>query len=339
MLAVVKDKPGDGFVLKEVGIPEPKEDEVLIKVKAVGICGTDLPIFKGIREVDYPLIPGHEFSGVIVKKGTRVKKFNVGENVIPGLVVPCGECTYCHQGLDSLCENIWEIGIHHDGAFAEYVIAPEKTLHKMPESMDFDDGASIDPIASAYRPVKKAKIHSDDTVVIFGPGPIGLYALQIAVAEGAKKIIIVGARGDEERLELAKNLGADITINIANEDPVEVIKKITDGKMADVIIEATGVAPAVDICLKSLSKNGRLSLAGIFHQKAHIDLAPIVRKEFTIFGSICYTWLDFQACIDLVKMGRIKTKPVISHRFKLKEMDKALNLAYQRKSIKIIIYP
>jgi len=339
MLAVVKDKPGPGFTFKEVNIPKPKDDEVLIQVKSVGICGSDIPIFKGIRKVDYPLIPGHEFSGVIVKKGDKVENFQIGDKVIPGLVVPCGTCIYCKQGLESLCENLWEIGIHRDGAFAEFVIAPEKTLHKMPQNLDFDDGASIDPIASAYRPVMKVNIHNDDIVVIFGPGPIGLYALQIVLAEGAKKVVVVGTQGDEERLKLAKEIGADLTVNVEKEDPSKVIQKLTDGKMADVIIEATGVPSVVDTCLKCLSKNGRLSLAGIFHQKASIDLAPIVRREYHVFGSICYTWLDFQACIDLVAMGKVKTNPIISHRFKLKEMEKALNLAYQRKSTKIILHP
>lgn len=339
MLAVVKEKPGPGFVFKDVKVPQPKEDEVLIKVKSVGICGSDLPIFKGIRLVDYPLIPGHEFSGIIIETGNRVGTFKKGDRVVAGLVVNCGKCIYCKQGLESLCDNIYEIGIHVDGAFAEYVIAPEKTLHKLPENMNFNQGASIDPIASAYRPVRKANITSDDVVAIFGPGPIGLYALQIVRTEGAKKVIVVGAHGDEERLDLAQELGADLVINTESEDPVEKIKDYTNGEMADVIIEATGVPVVVDTCLRSLRKNGRLSLAGIFHQPTSIFLGPIVRREFNIKGSICYTWKDFQECIELVFSGRVKTESIITHEFPLTEMAKALELAYNRKSIKIILHP
>jgi L-iditol 2-dehydrogenase len=339
MLAVVKEKPGTGFVFKKVKTPKPKEDEVLIRVKSVGICGSDIPIFKGVRVVEYPLIPGHEFSGIIVETGNRVENFKIEDRVVAGLVVHCGRCVYCKQGLESLCDNIYEIGIHVDGAFAEYVIAPEKTLHKLPENMNFNQGASIDPLASAYRPVKKANISSNDVVAIFGPGPIGLYALQVARVEGAKKIISVGAHGDKERLNLAKELGADLVINTESEDPVEKIKDYTSGEMADVIIEATGVPVVVDTCLRSLRKNGRLSLAGIFHQSASIFLGPIVRKEFNIKGSICYTWKDFQDCIELVSSGRVKTKPIITHEFPLTEMAKALELAYNQKSIKIILHP
>jgi len=339
MLAVVKEKPGPGFTLKEVEIPIPRKDEVLIEVKSVGICGSDIPIFKGIREVSYPLIPGHEFSGVIVKAGEEVKKYKIGDRVIPGLVVSCGECIYCRQGLESLCDNIYEIGIHVDGAFTSYVIAPEKILHPLPENMNFNQGASIDPLASAYRPVKKANISSNDVVAIFGPGPIGLYALQVARIEGAKKVISIGAHGDKERLNLAKELGADLVINTEHEDPVEKIRNYTDGEMADVIIEATGVPAVVDTCLKSLRKNGRLSLAGIFHQPTSVFLGSIVRKEFNIKGSICYTWKDFQDCIDLVSSGRVKTESIVSHEFPLAEMAQALELAYNRKSIKIILHP
>ncbi len=339
MLAVVKEKPGFGFTLKEVDIPEPKSDEVLVKVKSVGICGTDIPIFKGIRKVDYPLIPGHEFSGIIEKIGEDVRNFNVGDRVVPGLVVHCGCCRYCKMGLESLCDQLYEIGIHVDGAFAEYVVAPEKTLHRLPDNMTFDQGALIDPIASAYRPVRKAAIRSSDVVVIYGPGPIGLYALLIARAEGARKLVVVGTNGDEDRLALAKTMGADLTINAMAQDPVSGIHEFTNGAMADVVIEATGVAAVVETCLKSLRKGGRLSLAGIFHKETTVALGDLVRRELNIRGSICYTWLDFQACINLVADGRMNVDPTVTHKFPLHDIDKALALAFERKSIKIILHP
>jgi 2-desacetyl-2-hydroxyethyl bacteriochlorophyllide A dehydrogenase len=339
MLAVVKDRPGPGFTLREVDTPEPKDDEVLIKVKSVGICGSDIPIFKGIREVNLPLIPGHEFSGVIMQKGKNVSKFEEGESVVPGLVVHCGECDYCKQGLESLCDHIYEIGIHVDGAFAEYVVVPEKTLHRLPEKMSFNQGASIDPIASAYRVVRKVVITSRDVVAIFGPGPIGLYALQIAKAEGAFKIAVIGAMGDEQRLDLAKKLGADVIINGQTEDPVRAVREFTNGEMADVVIEATGAPNVIEPCLYSLRKNGRLGLAGIFHQPVAVPLGDIVRREFNIRGSICYTWIDFQDCIDLVSSERVAVEPLITYEFPLKDMAKALEMAYNRESIKIMLHP
>ena len=147
MLAVVKERAGLGFSFMQVKIPKPKENEVLIKVKSVGICGTDISIFKGTQSVNYPLILGHEFSGIITEVGNKVRRFKKSDYVLPGIVVNCGECIYCKQGLESLCDNIYEIGISVDGAFAEYAIVPEKTLHVLPKNMDFNQGASIEPIA------------------------------------------------------------------------------------------------------------------------------------------------------------------------------------------------
>lgn len=339
MQAIVKEKKGPGFVFKRVKDPKPKEDEVLIKVKAVGICGTDVPILKGIREVPIPLIPGHEFAGDIVEIGSKVKEFSVGDRVTPAIVINCGLCYYCRKGLETLCDNIIETGIHVDGAFAEYVTIPEKVLHKLPENMTYEQGASIDPIASAYHPVKKACIGSEDTVVVFGPGPIGLYALQIAKAEGAKKVISVGVKGDEERLELAKKLGADYTVNLGEEDLLESISKLTDNRMADVVIEATGHPSVFDMVLSVVRKHGTVVMVGIFHEPATANIAQIVRREIQIKGSICYTWVDYKECIDLVKAGKVKVEPMISHTFDLKDMDKALEVIDQRKAIKIIMYP
>lgn len=339
MKAVVKESAEVDFVFKEVPVPAPKADEVLIRVEAVGLCGTDLPIFKGIRPIPYPMIPGHEFAGVVVSAGSEVRAFGEGDRVAPGLVVHCGRCDYCRRGLESLCDNLYELGIHVDGAFAQYVVAPEKTLHRLPDAMGFDQGAAIDPIASAYRPVRKAAIGSDDTVVVFGPGPIGLYALQIAMAEGARRVAVVGTEDDAQRLALARQLGADMTVNIARQSPAEAVARWTGGEMADVVVEATGVASVAADCLSCLKKAGRLSLAGIFHHPSSLDLGDVVRREIAITGSICYTWRDFQACLDLVAQGRVRVDPLISHRMPLENMAEALAIAERRESVKIVFSP
>jgi 2-desacetyl-2-hydroxyethyl bacteriochlorophyllide A dehydrogenase len=339
MLAVVKEHKGEGFTLMDVPVPKIGPDDVLIKVKAVGICGSDMPIFSGVREVPFPMIPGHEFSGTIEETGSNVKKFKIGDRVTPGLVINCGECIYCRQGYESLCENILETGIHVDGAFAEYVKVPAKTVHVLPDTMTYEQAASIDPIASAYRPVKKANIGSEDTVLVFGPGPIGIYTVQCAKAEGAKKIIIAGVNGDEERLELAKKLGADYTINISEVDMIQAVKDVNDGLLPDIVFEASGHPSSVQMCLDSVKANGKIVFIGIQHQSVDLELAKIVRQEIKVEGSICYTWKDYKECIDLVSSGRVDTDNMVTHKFALKDIDKGLEVMKNREAVKVILYP
>ncbi|MCG8483989.1 MAG: alcohol dehydrogenase catalytic domain-containing protein [Clostridia bacterium] len=339
MIAIVKEKAGPGFVIKEVDVPKYKANEVLIKVECIGICGSDIPIFNGIRNVPIPFIAGHEFTGVIVEVGSEVKKYKKGDRVVPSSVQNCFTCSYCREGYEVLCDELVETGIHVNGSFAEYVVVPENSVHKLPDNVSFLEGSMVDPIASAHRPVKKASVTPEDTVVVFGPGPIGLLSLQVAKLEGANKVIMVGTR--ENRLNLAKELGADITVNIGEkgEDAVEKIKEYTNGKMADIIIEATGKASVVETCINSLKKKGHLSLAGIFHEPCTIPVTTIVRNELTIEGSICYSYNDFEHCIDLLSSRRIDVKKMITHELPLKDIKKALELIDKREAIKVVLYP
>lgn len=338
MLAVVKDKKGPGFSLKEVEMPKPKNDEVLIRVRAVGICGTDVSIFKGNKDVVTPIIPGHEFSGDIVEVGNKVRKFKVGDRVTAAIVISCGSCYYCKKGLETLCDNIVETGIHVNGAFAEYVAVNEKVLYKLPDSMTYEQGASIDPIASAYHSIKKASIGSEDTVVVFGPGPIGMYILQIAKVEGAKKVICVGLKRNEKRLDLAKQLGADYIFNF-DERLVEEIKRINNNEMADIVFVATDSTQAFNSALNCVRKHGKVVLVGMFHELAATNIVDIVRREIQVTGSMCYSGIDFKECIDLVELKRIKIEPLITQTFSLKEINKALELIYRGNAMKVLLYP
>lgn len=339
MLAVVKEEEGEGFALKRIPVPAPSCGEVLTRVKTVGICGTDVSIFAGKRKVPLPLVPGHEFAGEIVEIGPRTKGFQIGDKVTAGLVIGCGKCSYCRTGNECLCDNIKETGIHVDGAFAEYVVTPVNTVHRLPDGMSFEQGASIDPIASAYRAVKKARIGSEDTVVVYGPGPIGLYAMGIAKVEGAAQVMCVGVPGDERRLEVAKALGADHIVLGREDEVLTAIEQITSGYMANVVIEATGRSEVVPLCLRSLRKGGRLSVAGVFHEPSTIETAIVVRHELSIYGSICYTWNDFRESLSLVQSGRVKPDRLISHQLPLSSLGEGLSYLANREAIKVILYP
>jgi L-iditol 2-dehydrogenase len=336
--AIVKEGPGPGFVLREVPEPQAEAGAVIVQVKAVGICGTDIPIFEGIRPVPYPLIPGHEFAGIITELGPDVEGWQVGDQVSIGLVKGCAHCRFCRICDEPLCDELTEIGIDVNGAYAEYVSVPTSCLHRLPQGMPFEVGASVDPLASAYRGVRKVAVSCEDIVVIFGSGPIGLYALQSVMARGARMTIVVG-RSRGRRLEVARLLGADHVFSSIEEDPGAAITRYTDGQMASVVIEATGNTQVLPAVIGAAAKGARVALLGIFHQPATFEVRQIVRRELQILGSFCYSWDDFEQSLRLLAGGKLTTEPVITHVLPLVKMEEALALIRAREAIKVILKP
>ena len=339
MLAVVKEHAGAGFAVKDVPYPVLREDDVIVRVRSVGICGTNGPILAGTREVPRPLIPGHEFAGDVVEAGARVKNLKPGDRVTPCIVIGCGDCDMCIEGKEVLCDNLVETGIHVDGGFAEYVRVPAKVCRKMKDSTTYDQGASVDPIASAYRTVKASSITSKDVCVVYGPGPIGLYAVHLIRLRGAKKIICIGTDVDQERLKLAGELGADVTINASVEDPVERVREITGGRMADYVQDCVGVPGIPAAAMSMLKKGGTYAVTGLYHSLPEVDLGKVVRSEIKIYGTICYTRQEFEECLDFVEDGRVKVEPLITHHYPLKEMEEAFAVMQSKQCMKIIMHP
>ncbi len=339
MHAVIKETPGPGFVLRKMPVPSIGPDDVLIQVQAVGICGSDLPIFAGKRSVPLPFVPGHEFAGIITAVGENVQDYQIGDRVAPGLVIHCGECLPCRRGEESLCDNIVETGIHVNGAFAEYVSVPAKTLHRLPEGVDFTMGAAIDPVASAYRPVKKAGIGSEDLVVVFGPGPIGLFAAQLAKAEGARQVIVIGLRQDADRLALAVELGLTTVVMDEKQNLAEQIRSVSGGELPRVVLEATGNAGVFMDCLSVVDKGGIIVVAGIVHENSVFDFAQVVRREIHIAGSICYTWREFRESLRLVADGRVQVMPLITHHLPLADIGRGLDALQKKEAVKVMLYP
>lgn len=338
MIAVVKENSGPDFVVKEVPIPEISEDEVLINVKTVGICGSDVPILKGIRPVTYPLIPGHEFAGDIVSVGKNVTSFKVGDRVTPSLVIGCGKCKYCQIGMENLCDSIVETGIHVDGAYAQYVKVPQKVLHKIPDSMSYEHASTVDLISTAYRAIQKANVGIDNTVLIYGPGSIGLYTLQMALLSGAKKIICVGKSGDEKRLKLAADLGANFTINASCENLYERINEICKGDMPDIVFDATGDETVFDQCLNTVARAGKIVLIGVNCYPSTGNVEKIVRNEINVSGVICATRLDFAKSLEIVASKKITIDPLITHHFDLSDIHLAMKEIDAKKTIKVMLH-
>lgn len=337
MLAWIKEPEKKGLTKVRNNIPKVTNDNVLVKVRATGICGTDFGIYKGLRKVKDNLIPGHEFCGEIIAIGKNVTGYEIGDLVVPSVVNPCGKCWSCINGYEAQCENLEEIGIHIDGSFAEYVSVPSATLHKVPKDMDPIIAASIEPVAVAYSAVKKAgSILAGANVVVFGPGAIGLYITQIAKLAGAN-VIVVGAQGDEKRLILAKNYGAHIVNNYIQDLDEEIKSYFPKGK-ANIIFDATGVAGIVGGMLQYLLPHGQLILASIYKERSSVNLLEVVRGEFAIKGTFCYTLSEFEEAIQIVLNNKIDFDGIVDE-LPLLKLKEGFENAMNKKSLKVILLP
>ncbi len=352
-LAVVAYAPED-YKLEEVALPKVGEEEVLLKVKAAGICASDIKCYHGAKRywqgppapyVKAPFIPGHEFIGEVVEVGSSAAKkwgIKVGDKAIAEQILPCWECRYCKSGKYWMCERNYVFGFHggiDDGAWAEYMkFPPGSIIHKVPKDLPDKWGAMIEPLSCAIHAVERADIEFSDTVVISGTGSIGLCMLQVAKLKSPQKIIALDTKDD--RLKIAKDLGADVAINVTREDAVKAVLDLTEGYGCDVYIEAAGHPNSVKQGLQMIRKLGRYVEFGVFAEETCLDWSVVGdQKELDIRGShlgpYCYP-----LAIDYLYKGIIKVDKIVTHTFPLKEFEKALQLALKGdNSIKILLIP
>lgn len=333
MKAVRYYGPNKPLKVEEIALPKIKDNEVLVKVKAAGICHTDLHFLDGTLtpwKGELPLILGHEIAGEVYEIGKNVKKVKKGDRVVVNNNIGCGACEYCKTGHQNICPSLDQIGFTVDGGYAEYVKAPEGNLIKLPDNVSYEAG-SVLPCAggSAYHAlVSTAGLKKGETLMINGFGGLGTMALQIAKNIGAKVIVVDVA---EDKLQLAKKMGADGMINGAKANVPEEVKKLTGGKGADVIVEFVGRKQTMENAMNSLAKMGRYVIVG--YTKDHLDLIPLLISvgEYRILGSVAYTHDDLAAMVKLAHEGKIE--PVVSKTFKLEEIPKALELIKEGKII------
>ena len=318
----------------EKGLPEIKEGEALISVKICGICGSDLHVYRGKHPfVKEPRVPGHEFSGVVAEGDI----YSRGEAVTVEPLIPCGKCDLCIRGEYNVCKDLKVIGIHVDGAMAEYVKVPEDRIYRLPKGVSFKEGALIEPLAVAVHIVRRAKVSLNDDVLILGAGPIGLLVLQVAKLLGVKRIFITDVV--DYRLDLAEKLGADYTINASVDNVEEVVYKATNGLGVDIAIEVAG-APNTPLQAVKLTKpHGRVVIVGFFEEpRVPMDMTEIVAKELEIVGSRVY-WHDFKTAIDLVARRVINVKRIVTHSFPLEDVAKAFEVADKKlyNAVKVLV--
>ncbi len=315
------------LAIEDVEKPIVGPDDILVKIAACGVCHTDLhyldhgtPTFK-----QPPLILGHEPSGHVAEAGANVKKFKEGDRVLIPAVLTCGYCDFCRVGRENICENMAMLGNHIDGAYAEYIKVPAKDICHLPDEIPLEEGSIIaDAISTPFHAVKnRAQVKPGDTVVVFGCGGIGINIVQVAAAVGGSVIAVDIL---DKKLETAKKLGATTTINPTKVEKLgKEIKKLTDGG-ADIAIEAIGKPDTIQAAFGTLRKGGRLVVVGFSGKDITVSAAKIMFFEMDIVGSLGCRPTDYPKLIELVRLGKIKVKELVTNRFPMDKINDAFEL-------------
>ena len=343
MQALVKYAPGPGNVgLREVPIPEPGPGQVLIEVAYAGICGSDIHIRNWDIQfiLEPPVIIGHEFSGTIVGLGEGSEGFDVGQAVVGETAIEtCGQCAACLSGYYNLCAQKRTFGYVHDGCFARYVAMPANRVYALPEGIDLLSAAAMEPLACVvHSSLERTCITPGDLVVVAGPGTIGLLAVQTARAAGGR-VVVTGATGDEKRLELAKELGAEATVDVTQRDLEAVLAEMGSSEGADVYLECSGAPAAARTGFRVLKRLGRYTQIGLAGAPFEIDMATVAYKGLQVTGGVGQRRSAWQRALTLLASGQVATRPIISHILPLAEWEEGFQLFESRGGVKIILQP
>lgn len=303
------------FVYRDVPEPITGPDDVLIQVKATGICGSDIHGMDGStgRRIP-PIIMGHESAGVIAQVGERVSGWSVGDRVTFDSTISCGACYFCRRGEINLCDNRRVLGVscgdyRQHGAYAEYVAVPHHILYRIPDRLTFEQAAFVEPVSIAVHAVERTPISLNDTAVVVSTGMIGLLVVQVLRRAGCGQIIAVDRVPD--RLALACSLGADTGLNPDDEDVVARVQGMTGGRGADLAFEVVGITPTVELAIRVVRKGGSVTLVGNLSPDVNLPLQSVVTRELTLYGS-CSSQGEYPACLDLIARGAVNVDVLTS---------------------------
>ncbi len=332
------------LVYGEVPEPKPGDDEVLIEVKACGICGSDIHGMDGStgRRLP-PLIMGHEAAGVIVQLGSAVSGWALGDRVTFDSTISCGDCWHCHRGEINLCDRRRVLGVaipdyHCDGAFAQLVAVPARILYRIPPKVSFVHAAMTEPLSVAFHGVRLARPEVSESAVVVGAGMIGLLIVQVLRAAGCGTIIAVDL--DKDKLRRANEQGADHGLDPREPGFMEELLARTEGRGADLALEAVGATPSIKTAIDSVRKGGRVVLVGNVSPKVEIPLQAVVSRQIALLGS-CASNGEYPACLELIERGKIHLDPMISARAPLAEGAAWFDRLYKQEPglMKVILEP
>jgi threonine 3-dehydrogenase len=340
MRAVMKIRKGPGVEITETKIPIPLPGEVLIRTRAMSVCGTDVHIYHWDRwseqRIEIPIVIGHEFSGDVVEIAGDTTRFKIGDLVTAETHISDGTCYQCRTGNAHICENVSILGVDRNGSYAEFVTVPIENVWPVPDHIPPEFASVMEPLGNAVHTAFSGRIEGA-TVLVTGCGPIGLFSIAVSRFGGASRIFATEVK--PFRRELAKRMGADVTINPVEEDVADIVLGETGGIGADVLLEMSGHPDAIHQGLAALKKGGRASLLGIPAGKMEIDLAEeLIFKEVEmkgINGRLMFdTWYQMNR---LFESGRLDIEPVITHRMRLDQFDEAIRLIDSGETGKIVL--
>jgi len=340
MKAIVKyeDKPN---AVKVMDMPKPKigTQDVLVQVKATGLCYSDVSImkgeYKGRKPVPIPVILGHEGAGVVAEVGKEVEGLRPGERVAFEALYGCGQCLMCKKGYKNMCPAWNHLGITRDGTFAEYVSVPSNLVHKISDHVSFADAALLEPLGLAVRSLTNVKPVLGESAVIIGPGSVGLLHLQALRAWGAGKIILVGIEKDRKRFEIAESLGADRCIYADKEDVVKAVQEETGGYGADIVIETASHPVVWDMILDLAAPRARVSVFGLYPE-AKIKPIALIRKGITLLGDVAMLSSHYLTALNWLETKKVSPSKLVTKRFPLDSVDEAMKVFYGGETVKVL---
>ena len=341
MPAVVNFAPESGSVeLREVPIPEFGEEDVLMKVHAVGICGSDVHQWQGSHSwpVNYPCVLGHEFSGVVVKKGKRVRQFDEGDRVTSETAAVINpESPLTRRGEYHLDPSRKGFGYGVDGAMASYVRVPERCLHRVPAAIPFEVAALTEPCCVAYNAIcVHTRIEPGDDVIVLGPGPIGILCGVMAQLGGAGRVVMVGLASDVHRFDISKQMGLDVALA---HDVAEIAGTMGDGLGPDIVVDAAGVSPTLKMAMEIVRPGGQIAKVGWGKKPLDFSIDPIVQKAVTLQGSFSHNWPIWERVLRLFGTGRLNVEPLINRVAPLDDWEDCFTRMHECQFVKAVLRP
>lgn len=337
MLQAVMTQPGK-IEFQDVPRPQAQPGEVLIEVKRIGVCGSDIHVYHGLHPyTSYPVVQGHEVSGIVAEVGEGVSGFAPGDKVVFMPQVTCGECYPCRHGMYHICDNLKVMGFQTGGAAQEFFPVPAEMVLKLPESLSLDLAAMIEPVSVAAHAVSRAGDVSGKKVVVLGAGPIGNLVAQVARASSAASVMITDI--SPYKLEKAATCGIEHCVNTAEEDLAGAILRTFGPDKADLIFECVGVQDTIEQAVANARKGSTIVVVGVFGKKPLVDLGLVQDRELSLVGTLMYQKRDYERAIELAAEGKLCLEPLITHRFAFRDYLQAYQTieALHGASMKVMI--